>query len=382
MRLALTLLAVGSIPAGISYGQQVVSAHAGVVHYVEGRVFVGNHQVQQKFGQFPDLQPGEVLRTEAGRAEVLLTPGAFLRLSEDSSVRMLSRELSNPSFELLSGSVMVECDDVPKGEAVTLRTGDRSIVIEKHGLYRVDAEPGLLRVYDGKAVVHAGSEELTVGGGKEASLTGVLVAEKFDAKTGDTFYAWNGLRSGYIASANVSAARGLLASGSSWNANGWMFDPFFGAFTFVPYNGLLYSPYGWAFWSPAYVMYAPPPVYGGGGFVGSGFTGGGRPGTIVGSRPGAPPRVGTSGSVPVAGGAPASVRGAAAPRAIGGFGGPADGGMPVGVPSGGFSGGGFSGGGVSAGGGGVAHGGGMAAGGGGASHAGGGGGGVSGGARR
>jgi hypothetical protein len=365
MRLALTLLAIGSIPAGISYGQQVVSAHAGVVHYVEGRVFIADQAVQQKFGQFPDLQPGEVLRTEAGRAEVLLTPGAFLRLAEDSSVRMVSRELSNPSFELLSGSVMVECDDLPKGDALTLRSGDRNIVIEKHGLYRLDAEPGLLRVYDGKAVVHAGSEELAVGGGKEANFRGTLTAEKFDAKKADAFYAWNGLRSGYIASANVSAARGLLASGSSWNANGWMFDPFFGAFTFVPYNGLLYSPYGWTFWSPQYVMFAPPPVYGGGGFVGGETPG--RPGTIAGSRPGAPTRVGTAGSVPVAGGAPAAARAAVATGAFGGAGAA----TPVGGAAGGFSGGG------------VSHGGGMAAGGGGASHAGGAaGGGVSGGAHR
>jgi len=337
MRLALTLVAIGCIPAGISYAQQVVSAHAGVVHYVEGRVFIADQPVQQKFGQFPDLQPDEVLRTEAGRAEVLLTPGAFLRLAEDSSVRMLSRELSNPSFELLSGSVMVECDDVPKGASVTLRSGDHSIVFEKHGLYRVDAEPALLRVYDGKAVVHSGSKELAVGGGKQASLTGAMEAEKFDAKNGDAFYAWNGLRSSYIASANVSAARGLLASGSPWNANGWIFDPWFGAFTFVPYNGLMYSPYGWAFWSPSYVMFAPPPVYGGGGFVG-GTSGPVRPGTIAGGRPGGPTRVGTSGTVPRAGGAPPVAPAAVASRSIGGFGG----GVPSGVGGASSSGGGIA----------------------------------------
>jgi len=371
MRLALALLAVGSIPVGISYAQQVVSAHAGVVHYVEGRVFIADQPVQQKFGEFPDLRPGEVLRTEAGRAEVLLTPGAFLRLAEDSSVRMISRELSNPRFELLSGSVMVECDDVPKGESLTLVAGERTIGFEKHGLYRIDADPGLLRVYDGKALVQAGSEQLAVGGGKEADLTGALATEKFNAKIGDTFYAWNGLRSGYIASANVSAARGLLSSGSSWNSNGWLFDPWFGSFTFVPYNGLLYSPFGWTFWSPGYVMYAPPPVYGGGGFVGGGAPG--RPGTVVGGRPGGPSRAGTSGSVPVAGGPPAGGRDTAPSRSIGGFG-PIGGGMPSGV-SGGDSGGGFSGGGGA-----VSHGGGMSSPGG-ASHAGGGGG-VSGGSRR
>jgi hypothetical protein len=291
---------------------------------------------------------------------------------------MLSRELSNPSFELLSGSVMVECDDLPKGDALTLVSGGRNIVFEKHGLYRVDAEPGLLRVYDGKAVVHAGSEQLVVGGSREASLTGLLVAEKFDAKNGDTFYAWNGLRSGYIASANVSAARSVLTSGSSWNANGWMFDPWFGAFTFVPYNGLAYSPFGWTFWSPGYVMYAPPPVYGGGGYGGGGVSG--RPGTIVGGRPGGPARPGAARGISAAGSAPAAVQSGAAPRSIGGFG-PVGGGMPAGVSAGNVYGGGSSGGGVSHGGGPVSGGG---SSGGSVSHGGGpvSGGGVSGGSRR
>ena len=78
MRLTLAILMAGAAAVGVSHAQQVVSAHAGVVHYTEGKVFVGDQAVQRKFGVFPDLQVGEELRTEAdGRAEILLTPGAF-----------------------------------------------------------------------------------------------------------------------------------------------------------------------------------------------------------------------------------------------------------------------------------------------------------------
>jgi hypothetical protein len=263
MRLGLAVLAVGAIGTGAVQAQQVVSAHAGVVHYVEGRVFVDNKPVQQKFAQFPDLREGGELRTEDGRAEVLLTPGAFLRVSNNSSVRMLGRELSNTRFEVLSGSVMVECDEVPKDVSLTVIYHGHNIHLDKQGLYRLDSDPPEFRVYDGRAVIDSGPNQLTLKRGKESSLDGtgaVLTAGKFNPKLGDSFYEWNTMRSGYIASANVSAAQSLRTSGTHWSS-GWAWDPWYGAYTFVPAAGIGYSPFGWNFWSPAWVIYAPVPVY-------------------------------------------------------------------------------------------------------------------------
>jgi hypothetical protein len=265
MRLGLAVLAVGAIGNGALQAQQVVSAHAGVVHYVEGHVFVDNQLVQQKFAQFPDLREGGELRTEDGRAEVLLTPGAFLRVSNNSSVRMLGRELSDTRFEVLSGSVMVECDNVPKDVSLTVISHGHNIHLEKQGLYRLDSDPPEFRVYDGRAVIDSGPNQLTLKRGKEASLDGagtVLTAGTFNPKLGDSFYEWNTTRSGYIASANVSAAQSLRTSGSHWSS-GWAWDPWYGAYTFVPAAGIGYSPFGWNFWSPAWVIYAPAVYYGG-----------------------------------------------------------------------------------------------------------------------
>ena len=263
MRLGLAVLAVGAIGNGAVQAQQVVSAHAGVVHYVEGHVFVDNKPVQQKFGQFPDLREGGELRTEDGRAEVLLTPGAFLRVSNNSSVRMLGRELSDTRFEVLGGAVMVECDNVPKDVSLTVISHGHNIHLEKQGLYRLDSDPPEFRVYDGRAVIDSGPNQLTLKRGKEANLDGagtVLTAGTFNPKLGDSFYEWNTTRSGYIASANVSAAQSLRTSGSHWSS-GWAWDPWYGSYTFVPAGGIGYSPFGWNFWSPAWVIYAPVPVY-------------------------------------------------------------------------------------------------------------------------
>lgn len=262
MRLTLAVLMAGAMAVGVSDAQQVISVHAGVVHYTEGRVFVGDQAVQRKFGVFPDLQVGEELRTEAGgSAEILLTPGAFLRVAENSSARMLSRELSDTRFEVLSGTAMVECDDLAKGTALTLVYQGRSIQFEKNGLYRLDTNPAKFQVYEGRALIRSQSGDLELKRGKETGLDGVLVAQKFNPKVGDEFYAWNSMRSGYIASANVSTAQSLYSSGTRWHSSSWLWDPSYGAYTFIPAGAYFFNPFGWGFWSPTYVVYAPTPVY-------------------------------------------------------------------------------------------------------------------------
>src|SRR6202030_655383 len=80
---------------------------------------------------------------------------------------------------------------------------------------------------------------------------------------------WASRRSGYISMANVASARSAGSYGSSYSG-GWAFNPWFGMYTFIPMNGILYSPFGYPFWSPyAAFMYAPyyPGYYYGGGYV-------------------------------------------------------------------------------------------------------------------
>src|SRR5258706_5131600 len=85
-----------------AWAQSVISAHSGVVHYVEGEVTIDGAAVHPKFAEFPDVKDGQVLATEEGRVEVLLTPGVLLRMAENSSVRMLSNALADTRIEVVS----------------------------------------------------------------------------------------------------------------------------------------------------------------------------------------------------------------------------------------------------------------------------------------
>jgi hypothetical protein len=264
------------ILAGSACAQYMISAHAGVVQYVEGRAYLNDQVVEPKFGQFPDIKENQEFRTEEGRAEILLTPGVFMRLGENSAVRMLSTHLTDAKVEVLSGSAMIECSEVPKDSSIQAVYKGNAIRFEKQGLYRIDTEPARFKVYEGEAVVTDASGQLTLKGGKATNLSGVLLAESFDRKDQDSLYSWSDRRAAYVAQANIVSANtvsnngysgyggtgyGLFASnglgyGPSF-LGGWMLNPMFGMYTYMPYSGFGYSPFGYTYYSPYTAGYAP-----------------------------------------------------------------------------------------------------------------------------
>ncbi|MBV9508388.1 MAG: hypothetical protein JO323_25640 [Acidobacteriia bacterium] len=258
-------LLLGVLSGGPAFAQQVISAQSGTVHYVEGTVYAGGQLVQHKFGQFPSLHQGEELRTEDGRAEMLLTPGAFLRLSENSSVRLTSARLSDTRLDVLKGSVMLECDELLKNNSLTLLYQGNTVQLLKHGLYRLDTEPPQLRVFEGEALVQSAAGQVKLGGGKETGLNGVLASEHFNRNASkDSLYFWSSRRSGDLAYASVTASQSVLNNGSTWRTGGWMWSSLLDEYTFLPGAGLAYSPFGWQYWSPDLMAYYyTPPYYGG-----------------------------------------------------------------------------------------------------------------------
>ncbi len=407
------MIAALSLPVGAA-AQQVISARAGVVQYVEGTVTVGGELISPKAGQFPSVKENEVLKTEEGRAEILLTPGVFLRVGENTSVRMVSSQLTNTKVEFLTGSALVECDDMPKDNAVTILHSGAEISILKSGLYRFDGQPARVGVYGGEVkVVSADGKMMNLKNGHQATIEGTMAESKFDAKVEeDALYRWSSRRSDYVAMANVSSATTAYNSGSygggaagggdffgggytgmgggymgmgmgmGMAGNMWAFNPFFGSYTYLPFDGMSMSPFGFPFWSPYSVWpyynmypsyYGYSPLMGGGG--GGAYNGVGRTaytakqlGYTAGTRTaslgaaGLGRTGGFSGGRNVAG----HISGAALSR--GGFGGGSRGGSFGGGArgGGGFSGSAARGGGFSSGGG--ARGGGGAGGGGGHGH--------------
>src|SRR5579872_4239846 len=112
-------LALAVMAATSAWGQSVISAHSGVIHLAEGQVTVNGTDVRQKFGEFGDVKTGQTLATQDGRAEVLLTPGVFLRVNENSSFRMAQNKLDDTKIEVLTGTAMVQVSELLEDNAIT-----------------------------------------------------------------------------------------------------------------------------------------------------------------------------------------------------------------------------------------------------------------------
>ncbi|MCS7315366.1 MAG: hypothetical protein RMI94_11905 [Bryobacterales bacterium] len=254
------LTGMAGIAVFVLRAQELISAKAGLVHYVEGRVLLDGRQVQIKPGEFPQIPVGGVLASERGRAEVLLAPGVFVRIAESSAVRLLTDDLSDTRLELLEGSMLVECAETLKGNRLAIALGKATVTIRSDGLYRLDSRSPELRVYDGQAVVETGGQLLKVKKGRAVALDGSALSRKFDVKQGDAFLRWSRRRAEIVAMANLSAAKTMYEERVRLRRSTWVLLPDFGMLTFVPYGGIWVSPFGYPFYSPGAVsaVFEPP----------------------------------------------------------------------------------------------------------------------------
>lgn len=379
------------------FAQQVISAKSGLLSYAEGQVTLNDQPVDFSGVHFSDVKENSVVKTADGRAEVLLTPGVVLRMGENTSLRMITNRLVDTRLELLTGSAVVEADQIAKDTSVTIVCKDATVTLPKAGLYRFDTEPAGLKVFKGDADVEVAGNSKTISGGHVMALDGQTASiEKFDTEDTDSLDRWSHRRGSYLAMANTSAANSLINSTSGYGGYGlaggygmggyglgaygmagwgmqgcssaWAYNMYYNMMTYMPCYGSLYSPYGYRLWSPysvyRYSGYAPP-IYGGGasrtGVSSSGSASLARPGAAASNRANSPAAsLGTSrgafSSGSASGGRVGGVNSAAvssgtgysSPSSSGGF----SGGSSAG---GGFSGGGRTGG-ASVGGGGASRG--------------------------
>lgn len=282
------ILALGALPAA---AQTVIGAKSGVINWVEGDAFLGDKPYVMQPSQFGEVKENMVFRTEEGRAEVLLPPGVFFRMGEKASFKMISNRLIDTRVELLTGSAILEVDDIDKEATLTVVCKDGTVTITKAGLYRFDTEPAQLKVFKGAADVAIKGQNIPVSAGKMVTLGAVASVEKFNTELTDSFDRWSHRRGEVVANANLSAAKqahygglgggygnvygvgmnpcggygGLRTNPTIMRAMGtWTYNPWYGFGTYIPCSGTLNSPYGYRMFSPlaAYrSFWAPRPTF-------------------------------------------------------------------------------------------------------------------------
>jgi hypothetical protein len=255
-RMLLVLFAAAALAAAAPKSMPV----PGTLNYLEGQVSMNGQEVSSQSIGTAVLRPGNVMDTGQGKAELLLTPGVFLRLGDNTQVRMISPGLADTRVELLRGSAMLEVAELFKENNLAVQIDGFTTRVEKNGLYDFHTGPATVNVLDGKATVSEGDGHVSLKKGHGVVLAGdrPLRAQDFrkDVVESDPLYAWSKLRSEYAAEANVNTAQTILVGGG-WYGPGWYWDPYWSFYSFLPGSGILYSPWGWGFYSPNWVWQAP-----------------------------------------------------------------------------------------------------------------------------
>lgn len=222
----LLLTASLSAPALADRSTQRDPANPGTINYLEGQVSIETETLSPNSAGSAILAPDQTLTTQNGKAEVLLTPGVFARVGDNSSIQMISLDLTNTQFSVQKGEAIVEVAEIHPENNLLVNEDGATVQLQKTGLYDFDADHSQFRVFDGQAMVPADDERVKLKGGHELNLNVTMFKDrKIDKNSydADDLYRWSSLRSAYLAEANVDAAPGYLAGGwGGWYGGGWI----------------------------------------------------------------------------------------------------------------------------------------------------------------
>lgn len=267
----------------------VVSARAGVVSIVAGNALVTREKtpLPAPLRAGDELQFNDTVKTDANtRIEILLNPGSYLRLGENSELVFQFDEVDKNQIKLSSGSAVIEASAVD--DMIIVETPKTTFEIIRDGIYRFNIDGdgrGEVAVRKGRILVG----KTTIRAGRRATVEGeTAVVSKLNAKEADSLDDWSKDRAKTLIASNRQLSDSLMRRSLSLSflANAWVFDPFCRCYTFLPYSGGFSSPYGWSYSVCNPYWYYSPRNNGGsnggggyyGGNPGSGSGGGGSSG--------------------------------------------------------------------------------------------------------
>src|ERR1035438_1673744 len=209
---------------------QATVGHPGTVNFIDGQVALEGKALTPGALEGVEVGAGQTLSTEQGKAEVLLTPGAFLRLGDQTAIKMSSQSASNTSVEVLYGEAILEVVQ-PVTSRLEVVDGQARANIQRPGIYEF----------------HAGHPAVAVVAGKARR-----------SLAGDALYAWSEQRSRTDAVASSDTAQALVGTDpANWHGVGWYWNPFYATWAYLPATYTISGPFGEKYFSARfYWVYA------------------------------------------------------------------------------------------------------------------------------
>lgn len=261
----------GAVPAVVAQSEAVsaalgdryvISAKAGGVNFISGSV-----RIARKDGPSGLLVKGDsveigdrVTTGTNGRAEILLNPGSYIRLGENSAFAFRTTSLDDLQLVVEHGSAIFEVF-ADNEFRVSVEAGGNSFTLVQTGIYRIDSLNGRasVAVWKGRAEV-GGGQEMVKAGREAVVVAGRVAVSKFDRGDKDEFETWSKARAKLLAKATASLKNKDLRDPlmSAFRANRWdlyssfglwVYDPFRSVYCFLPFGRGWSSPYGYWYWN-------------------------------------------------------------------------------------------------------------------------------------
>lgn len=235
-------------------------ATPGIINCVEGHVALDSQAVAADTVGAAAVNPGHLLETAQGKAEVLLTPGVFLRIGENSSIKMEAASGHEVRVELVRGEALVEVDQVDQTRRLNVIDKGADARVDHSGLYLFNANQPAVLVYNGRVRVEDDRRVFAVKQGEELLLnSSVPKTQKLDRNNTDALYSWTLQRADYAAQVSEWTVEALLSlDGADRYTAGWYWNPWYHSWAFVLPKGRAVSPLGYGCYAPSAVQSLAP----------------------------------------------------------------------------------------------------------------------------
>lgn len=206
------------------------------------------------------IKAGGGLRTTVNsRAELLLSPGTYLRVAENTQIEVMRTTYRGMRFRVVHGTVIIESASFnPRIHSLTLSAPSGDLQMGTRGLYRLDVVPGqesAVSVYKGRFLwTGAQGRKTRMKSGRRWFLGNSTPSlkprsaglDKNHRK--DPLNLWSRLRARQLVQVNAGlslASRDSAYPGFGYqNRGGWVLSSKSQWFTYVPFDSSPRSPYG------------------------------------------------------------------------------------------------------------------------------------------
>jgi hypothetical protein len=181
--------------SGVLPSPQVTSAKAGIIQYVLGKAFLNERPLRLAKDDFVQMENGQSVRTDQGLVELLLASDVYLRLGNNTLLRMDKNRLTDTQLTLNRGSALIEVVEAIKGNRIKIAIPTGAVEIKREGLYRLDVTSRQLQVLGGMALAMSKRKKSLIKSGNAVCLEDKLAPAPFDPDAADALHQWSGKRS-------------------------------------------------------------------------------------------------------------------------------------------------------------------------------------------